>query len=127
MSKAIERLEALVGSLGEDDAQARHPVRELPVDQVSDIVERAPRVRALFPCRPRGRDIGEQRLEHARGALREQPCLGRDRISSSVPNGMRTPVLVFTLSTAEHSNARSGWTVSIARACDPRHSQRTPR
>ena len=50
--EAVERLEAAVCVLGEDDAGARDPVGAFTVDEMADVVERGERVRTLVRLDP---------------------------------------------------------------------------
>src|SRR5690348_6640145 len=49
---AVERREASIRPLFEDQSRPRYPVRTLPMNKMSDDVERAPRVRPLRRLHP---------------------------------------------------------------------------
>jgi hypothetical protein len=61
MRKPVERLEGRVLAAGEDDPGSRNPVRLFPIDQMTDHVERAPRIRTLGSLEPRIGEIGQER------------------------------------------------------------------
>src|SRR5213593_3458630 len=74
MAKAIVWFEANARAAGQDHSRPGNPVGFLAVDQVSDVVERAERLRAFVPPRPRLGDALEERPESRGGSAKHVDC-----------------------------------------------------